>query len=73
MEKNSEDWQNWCGNDRAEQAKMPGEWCKLSTSKQLLIIRALRPDRITNALQRFCEEVRGWASPGFKVFDILRC
>lgn len=36
---------------------MPGEWSKMGSSKQLLIIRALRPDRITNALNRFCEEV----------------
>ncbi len=37
----------------------PGDWSKLSEFKQLLIIRALRPDRITNALQNFCERVMG--------------
>jgi hypothetical protein len=38
---------------------MPGEWSKLSEFRQLLIIRALRPDRITNALQNFCEHMMG--------------
>jgi hypothetical protein len=38
---------------------MPGEWAKLSEFRQLLAIRALRPDRITNALQRFCERAMG--------------
>ena len=38
---------------------MPGEWGKMSSFKQLLILRALRPDRITNALQNFCENVMG--------------
>jgi hypothetical protein len=38
---------------------MPGEWGKMSEFKQLLIVRVLRPDRITNALQNFCEKVMG--------------
>lgn len=59
MEKNSDDWFNWCMNEAAERAVMPGEWGKMSEVKQLLIIRALRPDRITNALQNFCERVMG--------------
>lgn len=59
MEKNSEDWCTWCRNEASERTQMPGEWSKLSEFKQLLIIRALRPDRITNALQNFCEKVMG--------------
>ncbi len=59
MEKNSDDWYNWCLNEAPERANMPGEWGKMSEFKQLLIIRAMRPDRITNALQNFCEKVMG--------------
>lgn len=51
MDKNSEDWCNWCANEASERVQMPGEWGKVSEFKQLLIVRALRPDRITNALQ----------------------
>lgn len=51
MEKCSDDWFNWCNNEAAERSTMPGEWGKISEFKQLLIVRALRSDRITNALQ----------------------
>ena len=34
-----------------EEAPMPGDWGKISDFRQLLIIRALKPGRITNALQ----------------------
>lgn len=44
-------------NEAAERATMPNEWGKISDFKQLLIVRALRADRITNALQNFCSRV----------------
>ncbi len=59
MEKNSDEWNNWCSNEAVERATMPGEWGRLPDIKQLLLIRALRPDRITNALQAFCEKAMG--------------
>ncbi|MEW5298846.1 MAG: hypothetical protein WDW36_001923 [Sanguina aurantia] len=59
MEKNSEEWNNWCLNEASERATLPGEWGKMSEFRQLLIVRALRPDRITNALQNFCERIMG--------------
>lgn len=59
MEKNSDDWHNWCNNEHAENAVMPGEWGKMSEFRKLLIVRALRPDRITNALMKFCENEMG--------------
>ena len=59
MEKGSEEWERWCGLEASEKAKMPGEWGKQAPFRQLLIIRALKPDRITNALQNFCESVMG--------------
>lgn len=59
MEKNSDDWCTWCKHEASERAVMPGEWGKINEFKQLLIVRALRPDRITNALQNFCEKVMG--------------
>lgn len=59
MEKNSDDWFNWCSNEAAERSPMPGDWGRLTEFRQLLIIRALRPDRITNALQNFCEHMMG--------------
>lgn len=46
-------------NEAAERAPMPGEWGKMTDFRQLLLLRALRPDRVTNALSRFCERVMG--------------
>ena len=68
MDKNSDEWEKYCGHERPEDAKMPGEWGKVGTARdaeikrrfrELLIIRALRPDRITNALNKFCSFVMG--------------
>lgn len=50
MEKNSDEWNNWCTSEGRNLA-LPGDWARLSEFKQLLLLRALRPDRITNALQ----------------------
>ncbi len=70
MEKSSDDWYNWCMNEASERVTMPGEWGKsLSEFKQLLIIRALRPDRITNALQNFCEKIMGSQYVNQDAFD----
>ena len=59
VEKGSEEWERWCGLEASEKAKMPGEWGKQAPFRHLLIIRALKPDRITNALQNFCESIMG--------------
>lgn len=68
MDKNSDDWEKYCSHERPEDAKMPGEWGKPTPARdgevkrrfrELLIIRALRPDRITNALSKFCAFVMG--------------
>jgi hypothetical protein len=59
MEKNSDEWFNWCNNDSREHTNMPGDWARMSEFKQLLLLRALRPDRVAAALQRFCESAMG--------------
>ncbi len=51
MEKNSDEWEKWCLLEASEKAPMPGDWGKISDFRQLLIVRALKPGRITNALQ----------------------
>lgn len=42
-----------------ERKPPPGEWSKLPAFRQLLLLRALRPDRITNGLTAFCEAAMG--------------
>lgn len=59
MEKNSDEWYTWCTSEGRGQTPMPGDWARMSEFKQLLILRALRPDRVATALQQFCESVMG--------------
>eukprot|EP00878_Enallax_costatus_P020623 GHUV01021808.1.p1 GENE.GHUV01021808.1~~GHUV01021808.1.p1 ORF type:complete len:1441 (+),score=543.76 GHUV01021808.1:4290-8612(+) len=59
LEKNSDEWYNWSNNEAPERATMPGDWGRMNDFKQLLLLRSLRPDRVTNALQRFCESIMG--------------
>lgn len=72
MEKASEEWERWCGLEASEKAKMPGEWGKQAPFRQLLIIRALKPGRITNALQNFCESIMGSRYVNQARFSLLK-
>ena len=58
MEKNSDEWEKWCVLEASEKAPMPGDWGKISDFRQLLIVRALKPGRITNALQVSTQDVQ---------------
>ena len=51
LEKASEEWAAWCAGAAPERAAMPGDWGRAGEFRRLLLLRALRPDRITNALQ----------------------
>jgi hypothetical protein len=51
LEKASEEWSSWCAVEAPERMAMPGDWGRVGEIRKLLLLRALRPDRITNALQ----------------------
>ena len=70
MEKNSDDWQNWNSIEQVERAKMPGEWGKMSLFRQLLIIRAMRPDRVSNALEIYVEKSMGERYTNQEAFNV---
>ncbi|GBF93145.1 dynein alpha flagellar outer arm [Raphidocelis subcapitata] len=59
LEKASEEWSAWCAAEAPERSAMPGDWGRVGEIRKLLLLRALRPDRITNALQAYCEAVMG--------------
>lgn len=52
-------FKDWYNELQPEDVKLPLEWKKLDTTpfKKLLVLRCLRPDRITVALARFIREV----------------
>lgn len=69
MEKASDEWYAWNAHEKPEKAKMPSEWGKLSDFRRLLVIRALRPDRISCALLEFCEARMGEKYVNEDAFD----
>jgi len=52
-------WKEWCDHETPEKEKPPQEWRNKSTFERLLIIRALRPDRMMYAVQAWICEAMG--------------
>jgi dynein heavy chain len=46
-------WRLWAESEKPEDEKMPTDWKNLTTFQRLLILRCLRPDRLTSALESF--------------------
>ncbi|GET87016.1 dynein heavy chain, putative [Leishmania tarentolae] len=46
-------WLQYCELEKPELEKMPGEWKNLSNFERLLVLRCVRPDRLTAALETF--------------------
>ena len=46
-------WQKWCDLEMPENEKLPLDYKNKSEFQKLLVIRALRPDRMVNALTQF--------------------
>uniref|UniRef100_A0A8C5F0M4 Dynein axonemal heavy chain 11 n=1 Tax=Gopherus evgoodei TaxID=1825980 RepID=A0A8C5F0M4_9SAUR len=52
-------WKKWVDSECPEKEKFPQEWKNKSYLQKLIILRALRPDRMTYALRNFVEEKLG--------------
>uniref|UniRef100_A0A8C0HXD6 Dynein axonemal heavy chain 11 n=1 Tax=Balaenoptera musculus TaxID=9771 RepID=A0A8C0HXD6_BALMU len=52
-------WRKWAESECPEKEKLPQEWKKKSLIQKLIILRAVRPDRMTYALRNFVEEKLG--------------
>jgi dynein heavy chain len=50
VQNDDDDWHKWFEHPRAEEAKLPGEYKDLGLFHQLILLRAVRPDRVTTAL-----------------------
>jgi dynein heavy chain, axonemal len=50
-------WKEWLELERPEDEPLPGDWKRMSDFDQLLLFRALRPDRLTSAMSRFVRTV----------------
>ena len=52
-------WRKWLKDEKAEESDMPKSQSKLTEFQKLLIIKALRPDRITSAITNYIREKMG--------------
>lgn len=48
-----DDWCKWFGNEQCENLKLPGDMSKLTDFQKIILLRAIRPDRVTTALRAF--------------------
>ncbi|CDJ60958.1 hypothetical protein EMWEY_00008520 [Eimeria maxima] len=49
-------WKEWAEDDSAEKAEMPGQWSRVLTPFQkLIVVRVFRVDRVHNAIKNFIQ------------------
>ena len=71
MQSDSDDWQRWFDSEMPEAAKLPGDYQKnLGNFDRLILLRAMRPDRVTTALKSWIEEMMGKEYVFQKPFDM---
>ncbi len=59
IENNSKRWRKFVEAEAPEKEKFPQEWKKKDALQRLCMMRAMRPDRMTYAVQGFIEEKLG--------------
>ncbi|XP_042331037.1 dynein axonemal heavy chain 11-like isoform X2 [Sceloporus undulatus] len=59
IEGSAKRWKKWVDSECPEKEKLPQEWKSKTSFQKLIILRALRADRMTYALRNFVEEKLG--------------
>lgn len=59
MESESLQWKKWYGDEKAESAELPKTFKEISLFHRILLLRALRPDRLNGALTQYVSESLG--------------
>ncbi len=71
MQSDSDEWLKWFDSEMPEVAKYPGDYNKtLSVFDRLIVLRAMRPDRVTTALRAWIAELMGKDYVFQKPFDM---
>jgi dynein heavy chain len=71
MQSDSDEWQKWFDNEMPELAKFPGDYQKLlGPFDRLILLRAMRPDRVTTALKTYIKDSMGEEYVFQKPFDM---
>jgi dynein heavy chain len=59
MESEVLQWKKWYGDEKAEVAELPKSVKEISLFHRILLLRALRPDRLNGALTQYVTESLG--------------
>jgi len=73
MESEALQWRKWYAEEKAEIAELPRQYKDVSLFHRLLILRAMRPDRLSGALQQFVSENLGEEFVEQSPFDVFQC
>ena len=72
MESEALQWRKWYAEEKAEIAELPRQYKDISLFHRLLILRAMRPDRLSGALQQFVGENLGEEFVEQTPFDVFQ-
>jgi len=72
MESEALQWRKWYSEEKAELVELPRAFKDASLFHRLLLLRAMRPDRLTGALTQFVSENLGIEYVEQKSFDIFQ-
>jgi dynein heavy chain len=59
MESEALQWRKWFSSERAESEELPRAFKELSLFHRMLLLRAMRPDRLNGALNIYVEQSMG--------------
>lgn len=72
MQSDSDDWGSYFDIEKVEEAEIPGEFgkSKLNALDKLMLLRAMRPDRLINSLSSFVGNIMGKEYVSQKPFNM---
>jgi dynein heavy chain len=70
MQGDSDMWQHWFDNEQPENAALPGDFKHIVPFHALILLRAVRPDRIPSALRKYISDNMGVKYVSQSPFDM---
>jgi len=73
--KQAKAWKLWMEDEKSEKVAYPGKWNDKTSMQKLCIVRCLRPDRVTNALDSFVRDQLGnryMDEPAFNMVEVFK-